>query len=131
MLRKPWRPHVLGAALIVVLVAESAVIVAQQGQIDDLQVQHIDLQEHLVEPSASGPSGPPGPSGPAGPPGKDGKDGQDGRDGRDGREGRDGSPGKDGTDGQAAAAEPAPTESQGRRGEADDRALPGGSSVRH
>lgn len=58
MLRKPWRPLVLGAALIVALIAESAAIVAQQEQIDDLRTQHIDFQGHLVEPSASGPSGP-------------------------------------------------------------------------
>ncbi|WP_392671303.1 hypothetical protein [Streptomyces sp. LN785] len=131
MLRKPWRPLVLGAALIVALIVESAAIVAQQEQIDDLRTQHIDLQGNLVEPSASGPPGPAGPSGPPGPPGKDGTDGQDGKDGRDGREGRDGPPGKDGKDGQDAAPEPAPTETRDRRGEADDRALPGGSSVMH
>lgn len=131
MLRKPWRPLVLGAALIVALIAESAAIVAQQEQIDDLRTQHIDFQGHLVEPSASGPSGPPGPQGPPGPPGKDGKDGQDGQDGRDGRDGRDGPPGKDGKDGQDAEAKPSPTESGSRHGEADDRALPGSSSVTH
>lgn len=58
MLRKPRRPLVLGAALIVALIVESAAIVAQQEQIDDLRTQHIDLQGHLLEPSPSGPSGP-------------------------------------------------------------------------
>lgn len=132
MLRKPRRPLVLGAALIVALLVESAAIVAQQEQIDDLQTQHIGLQGNLVEPSASGPSGPPGPEGPAGPPGKDGQDGQDGQNGRDGRDGRDGPPGKDGkdgTDGTDTAAEPSPTEGRGRHGEDEDRALPGRSSV--
>lgn len=139
MLRKPRRPLVLGAALIVALIVESAAIVAQQEQIDDLRTQHIDLQGHLVEPSTSGPSGPlvrlaPWSVWPPGPPGKDGKDGQDGQDGqngRDGRDGRDGPPGKDGKDGQDVAAEPSPTETRSLRGEAEGRALPGSSSVMH
>lgn len=86
MLRKPRRPLVLGAALIVALIVESAAIVAQQEQIDDLRTQHIDLQGHLVEPSTSGPSGPlvrPAPR-PAG----QGREGRAGRAGRAERAGR-------------------------------------------
>ena len=99
MLRKPWRPLVLGAALIVALIAESAAIVAQQEQIDDLRTQHIDFQGHLVEPSASGPSGPPGPRGPSGPPGRDGERGRNGENGHIGRHGHEGRKGRDGRDG--------------------------------
>lgn len=96
-LRSPRRPFVLGAVLTVALVAQSAALVAQQMQIDGLQTQPIDLQEHLEPgpPGPSGPSGPPGADGAIGPPGKDGTDGQDGRDGRDGRDGKDGQNGKD------------------------------------
>lgn len=90
MLRKPWRPLVLGAALIVALIAESAAIVAQQEQIDELQTQHIDLQGHLVEPSASGPSGPLVRKAPR--PARQGREGRAGRAGRAGREGRAGWP---------------------------------------
>ncbi|MFC8258486.1 hypothetical protein ACFUNF_12870 [Streptomyces sp. NPDC057291] len=97
--RRPWRPLVLGAVLISVLVAQSAALVAHQMQIDDLQTQHIDLQAHRVEPSSSGPSGAPGPGGPSGPPGKDGKPGRNGEDGHIGRYGHQGRKGRDGQDG--------------------------------
>ncbi|MEV6111222.1 hypothetical protein AB0L59_01580 [Streptomyces sp. NPDC052109] len=93
-LRSPRRPHVLAAVLTVALVAQSAVLISQQMQIDDLQVQPIDLQQK-VEPGPSGPSGPAGPRGPAGPIGPQGKDGQDGQDGQNGRDGKDGKDGKD------------------------------------
>ncbi|MFD3564089.1 hypothetical protein ACFWVU_31185 [Streptomyces sp. NPDC058686] len=107
MLRSPRRPFVLGAALTVALAAQSALIVAQQLQIDDLRMQPVDVQAS-VEPGPSGPSGPPGPSGPGGPIGPAGKDGTDGKDGRDGTNGRDGTSGKDGKD---AVAPPAPASS--------------------
>jgi collagen triple helix repeat protein len=104
---------VLGASLIVALVAQSAALVAHQMQIDDLRAQHIDLQAHLVEsvsPGPSGPSGPPGPTGPTGPPGKDGKRGRDGRRGHKGERGHRGRRGKDGMNGQNTRAEPSPTD---------------------
>ncbi|MGW7381514.1 hypothetical protein [Streptomyces sp. NPDC054794] len=116
ILRKPRRPLVLRAALITALVAQSAALVAQDSEIDDLRVQHIDLQGHQIEVGPSGPPGPPGPSGPVGPAGKDGKDGKDGQDGtngNDGRQGKDGKDGKDGTNGKDAVAPPAPTETKG------------------
>ncbi|MFB7306476.1 hypothetical protein [Streptomyces sp. NPDC056192] len=97
--RRSWRPLVLGAVLISVLVAQWAALVAHQMQLDDLQTQHIDLQVHRAEPSASGPSGPPGPDGPSGPPGRDGKPGRYGEDGLNGRPGHDGRRGRDGQDG--------------------------------
>ncbi|MER6071422.1 hypothetical protein ABT187_21760 [Streptomyces sp. NPDC001817] len=93
-LRNPRRPLVLGAVLTVALVVQSAVLIAQQMRIDDLQAQPVGLQERL-QAAASGPPGPPGPPGPIGPPGKDGKDGQDGKDGTEGRSGKDGKDGKD------------------------------------
>ncbi|MFF1684915.1 MULTISPECIES: hypothetical protein [unclassified Streptomyces] len=107
MLRSPRRPLVLGTVLTVALAAQSALIVAQQVQIDDLRMQPVDVQAS-VEPGPSGPSGPPGPSGPGGPIGPAGKDGTDGKDGRDGTNGRDGTSGKDGKD---AVAPPAPASS--------------------
>lgn len=97
--RRSWRPLVLGAVLIFVLVAQSAALAAHQMQIDHLQTQHIDLQAHLVEPSSSGPSGPPGPRGPSGPPGRDGTPGRHGEDGPNGRPGHQGRKGRDGQDG--------------------------------
>lgn len=102
-LRSPRRPLVLGSVLTVALVAQSALIIAQQLQIDDLQLQPVNVQESL-EPGPPGPSGPPGPTGPAGPIGPPGKDGTDGQDGQDGSNGRDG---KDGKDGKDAVAPPA------------------------
>lgn len=106
-LRSPRRPLVLGAVLTVALVAQSAALIAQQMQIDNLQTQPIDLQERLQPgpPGPSGPSGPPGPPGPIGPPGKDGTNGKEGKDGKDGHDG------KDGTDGKDAVAPPAPASS--------------------
>ncbi|MGX1543096.1 hypothetical protein [Streptomyces adustus] len=89
--------------LTIALVAQSALIVAQQMQIDDLRMQPIDVQESIA-PGPSGPSGPPGPTGPAGAIGPPGKDGKDGRDGKDGANGKDG---KDGTNGKDAVAPPA------------------------
>lgn len=118
--RKSRRQHALGAALIAVLavlVVQSAVLVAHQWKIDDLQ-----SQQKVPAPSGPpGPAGPPGPEGPAGAPGKDGTDGADGTNGKDGtngREGRDGTNGRDGRDGQNTVAEPEPSESRphgGRR----------------
>lgn len=102
-LRSPRRPLVLGSVLTVTLVAQSALIITQQLQIDDLQLQPVNVQESL-EPGPPGPSGPPGPTGPAGPIGPPGKDGTDGQDGQDGSNGRDG---KDGKDGKDAVAPPA------------------------
>ncbi|MFJ6907714.1 hypothetical protein ACWERF_09575 [Streptomyces griseoluteus] len=105
-LRSPRRPFVLGAALTVALVVQSAVIVEQHLQIQGLQTQSVDFQEGLEPgpPGPSGPAGPTGPAGPIGPPGKDGKDGKDGTDGKDGPPGKDG---KDGRDGKDAVAPPA------------------------
>ncbi|MGW7523324.1 hypothetical protein [Streptomyces sp. NPDC054783] len=93
-LRSPRRPLVLGAVLTVALVVQSAVLIAQQMWIDDLQTQPVGLQERL-QTTPSGPPGPPGPAGPIGPPGKDGTDGQDGQNGTEGRSGKDGTDGKD------------------------------------
>lgn len=103
VLRGPRRPFVLGAALTIALVVQSAVIVEQHLQIQGLQTQSVDFQESL-EPGPPGPSGPPGPTGPAGPIGPVGQDGADGADGADGPPGKDG---KDGKDGQDAVAPPA------------------------
>ncbi|MEU6814384.1 hypothetical protein [Streptomyces sp. NPDC046860] len=100
---RPRRPFVLGAALTIALVVQSAVIVEQHLQIQGLQTQSVDFQESL-EPGPAGPSGPPGPSGPAGPIGPAGKDGTDGADGAPGAPGKDG---KDGTNGKDAVAPPA------------------------
>ncbi|MFJ7944705.1 hypothetical protein ACIQ6K_13820 [Streptomyces sp. NPDC096354] len=94
-----WLHLVLGAVLISVLVAQAVALVAHQMQIDDLRTQHIDLQAHPVEPSASGPSGPPGPRGPSGPPGRYGKHGRNGENGHIGRSGHAGREGRDGRDG--------------------------------
>ncbi|MDQ0994244.1 hypothetical protein [Streptomyces sp. V3I7] len=102
-LRSPRRPFVLGAALTVALVAQSAVLVEQHMQIQSLQTQPVDFDEHL-KAGPPGPSGPPGPVGPAGPIGPPGKDGADGTDGKDGTNGKDG---KDGTNGKDAVAPPA------------------------
>lgn len=102
-LRRPRRDLVLGASLIVALVAQTTAIVAHQMQIDDLRGQHIDLQGHYVDsvsPGPPGPSGPPGPTGPTGLPGKDGKPGRDGRRGHEGDRGHTGRRGKDGARGQ-------------------------------
>ncbi|MET7786174.1 hypothetical protein ACFYSJ_16855 [Streptomyces sp. NPDC005248] len=96
---RPWLHLVLGAVLISVLVAQAVALIAHQMQLDDLQTQHIDLQAHPVEPSASGPSGPPGPRGPSGPPGRDGKHGWNGENGHIGRYGHEGRKGRDGRDG--------------------------------
>lgn len=96
---RPWLHLVLGAVLLSVLVAQSAALISHQMQLDDLQTQHIDLQAHRVEPSASGPSGPPGPDGPSGPPGMDGRPGRDGANGHVGRHGHEGRKGRDGQDG--------------------------------
>lgn len=104
VLRSPRRPLVLGAVLTVALAAQSALLVAQQVQIDDLRMQPVDLQAS-VKPGPSGPSGPPGPSGPVGPIGPAGKDGTDGKDGKEGTNGKDGTAGKDGKD---AVVPPAP-----------------------
>ncbi|MFE7323518.1 hypothetical protein ACFU8W_00780 [Streptomyces sp. NPDC057565] len=103
-LRSPRRPLVLGSVLTVALVVQSALLIAQQMQIDDLQMQPVDVQESL-EPGPAGPSGPPGPTGPAGPIGPPGKDGANGKDGTNGKDGKDGANGKDGKD---AVAPPAP-----------------------
>ncbi|MFD8717666.1 hypothetical protein ACFV2H_06470 [Streptomyces sp. NPDC059629] len=106
-LRSPRRPLVLGSVLTVALVVQSALLIAQQVQIDDLQMQPVDIQESL-EPGPPGPSGPPGPTGPPGPIGPPGKDGKDGKDGKEGANGKDGTNGKDGKD---AVAPPAPAKS--------------------
>ncbi|MFI9777375.1 hypothetical protein ACIHCV_22105 [Streptomyces sp. NPDC051956] len=103
-LRSPRRPLVLGAVLTVALAAQSALLVAQQMQIDDLRMEPVDLQAS-VKPGPSGPSGPPGPTGPVGPIGPAGKDGTDGKDGKEGTNGKDGTSGKDGKD---AVVPPAP-----------------------
>ncbi|MGJ5754513.1 hypothetical protein [Streptomyces puniciscabiei] len=91
-LRNPRRHHVLGAVLTLALVAQSAVLVAQESQIDSLRTQPVG---ETLAPGPRGPSGPPGPPGPVGPAGKDG---HDGKDGQDGQNGTNGSPGKDGKD---------------------------------
>ncbi|MER5957223.1 hypothetical protein ACFC18_47815 [Streptomyces sp. NPDC056121] len=102
-LRSPRRPLVLGAVVTVALAAQSALLVAQQLQIDDLRMQPVDVQAN-VEPGPSGPSGPPGPTGPGGPIGPPGKDGTNGKDGKDGTNGKDGTSGKDGKDAVAPPA---------------------------
>ncbi|MET7516924.1 hypothetical protein ABZS88_26230 [Streptomyces sp. NPDC005480] len=107
VLRGPRRPLVLGAVLTVALAAQSALLVAQQMQIDDLRMQPVDVKAN-VEPGPSGPSGPPGPPGPGGPIGPPGVDGTNGKDGKDGTDGTDGSSGKDGKD---AVVPPAPAPS--------------------
>ncbi|MDH6124718.1 hypothetical protein P3T39_001663 [Kitasatospora sp. GP82] len=112
--RRPRRRLVLLGSLIAALVVQSAALVSQQMQIDDLQARHIgDLQAEHIAPGPSGPPGPPGPPGLQGRDGKDGQNGQDGQNGRDGRDGGDGRDGKDGKDGQGAVAKPSPTESRG------------------
>ncbi|MFF1593004.1 hypothetical protein ACFVY0_33525 [Streptomyces sp. NPDC058286] len=102
-LRSPRRPLVLGAVVTVALAAQSALLVAQQVQIDDLRMQPVDVQAN-VEPGPSGPSGPPGPTGPGGPIGPAGKDGTNGKDGKDGTNGKEGTNGKDGKDAVAPPA---------------------------
>ncbi|GAA3481911.1 hypothetical protein GCM10018966_064430 [Streptomyces yanii] len=95
-LRSPRRRHVLGAALTVTLVAQTAVLVDHQQQIDELQARRIALQGNGIRqgppgpPGPPGPSGPPGPTGPTGAPGWQGKDGYHGERGHNGRRGRDG-----------------------------------------
>lgn len=98
-----WRPLVLGAALLVALVAQSGALVAHQMQIDDMWARNVELQTHGVEVGPSGPpgrSGPPGPLGPTGPPGRKGTDGRAGRDGIDGDDGPDGRMGRHGRKGK-------------------------------
>ncbi|MDQ0994245.1 hypothetical protein [Streptomyces sp. V3I7] len=98
--RSPRRRHVLGAVLTIALVAETAVLVAHQQELDDMQMQRVSLQDGGVgqgppgPPGPSGPSGKPGPTGPTGVPGEDGDDGDDGRRGHNGRRGRDGRDGR-------------------------------------
>ncbi|MFK0152028.1 hypothetical protein ACIQVL_04745 [Streptomyces sp. NPDC090499] len=106
MLRRPWRPLVLGAALGTALVAQSAALVVHQLQIDDMWTQNTDLQSYYSDPGPSGPPGPsgaPGPHGPSGPPGKNGRPGRHGRDGFDGRDGHDGHDGRRGHRGRTGA----------------------------
>ncbi|MFF2149319.1 hypothetical protein [Kitasatospora sp. NPDC058190] len=127
--RRPWRHLLLRGSLIAALVVQSAALISQQMQIDDLQVHHIgDLAGGNVTPAPSGPPGPPGPPGPQGREGKDGKDGKDGSEGREGREGRDGKDGKDGKDGQNAAPKPSPTPSPSHHKDSWKKTLPGDSS---
>ncbi|MFE2061540.1 hypothetical protein ACFXDH_03930 [Streptomyces sp. NPDC059467] len=110
-MRRLPRPLVLRALLITALVVQSVALLAQAAEIDELRVQHVDLQ---AQGGAVGPSGPPGPSGPAGPAGpqgrngQDGRNGQEGRNGREGQQGRDGQDGEDGQDGKDAVATPMP-----------------------
>lgn len=107
-LPSPRRRPVLGAVLSVVVVAQSAVLVAHQQQIDELRARRIDLQANGIEHGPPGPPGPSGPSGPPGPAGPTGRAGRDGRDGHHGRRGHDGRRGKDGEDGQVIVAGPSP-----------------------
>lgn len=97
------RPLVLGAALIVALVAQSGALVAHQMQIDDMRAGNVELETHGLEVGPSGPpgrTGPPGPPGPTGPPGRKGADGRPGRDGDDGEDGDDGRRGRHGRNGR-------------------------------
>jgi len=72
--RRPRRHLIAGGILAAVLAAQTAALVVQQAQIDDLKTRR-------STPGPAGPSGPPGPAGlrglrgPIGPAGKDGKDG--------------------------------------------------------
>lgn len=73
--RRPRRRTVLLAGLVIVLAAQTGVLVAQQLQIGDLQSQR-------QTPGPAGPEGPAGPAGLTGPrgiPGTEGKDGADGK----------------------------------------------------
>ncbi|MFJ9348290.1 hypothetical protein [Streptomyces sp. NPDC101237] len=94
--RSPRRRLVLGAALAVLLVAQTAVLVAHQQQLDELRERRIGLQGSAAHqglpgpPGPSGPSGEAGPTGPTGVPGRPGSDGDHGRQGHDGRRGRHG-----------------------------------------
>ncbi|MEU6814385.1 hypothetical protein [Streptomyces sp. NPDC046860] len=102
VLRGSPRRMAAGAALTVVLVAQAVLLVAHQQQLDEMQMQHVSLEDggagtHQGPPGPPGPSGPsgdPGPTGPTGRPGDDGDDGDDGRRGPWGRRGRDGRDGQ-------------------------------------
>lgn len=104
----PRRRLVLGAVLTVTVVAQSAVLVAHQQQIDELRARRIDLQGNGVEHGPPGPPGPSGPSGPDGPTGPTGRAGRDGKDGHHGRRGHNGRRGKNGKNGQVIIEEPSP-----------------------
>jgi hypothetical protein len=109
--RRPWRHLLIRGSLIAALVVQSAALISQQMQIDDLQVHHIgDLAGGNVSP---GPSGPPGPPGPPGPQGREGKDGKDG---------------KDGQNAAPAAPKPSPTPSPSHHKDSWKKTLPGDSS---
>lgn len=111
-LRSPRRRLVLGAVLTVVFVAQSALLVVHQQQLDEIQGNRIDLQGNGVlygpsgSPGPSGPSGRPGPTGPRGVTGRHGKDGHRGRRGHNGRRGR------NGMNGRVIHLEPEPHETE-------------------
>ncbi|MFI7011931.1 hypothetical protein [Streptomyces sp. NPDC050145] len=73
---RPRRRAALLVGLVVVLAAQTGVLVAQQLQISDLQNQR-------QAPGPAGPSGPVGPAGAIGPRGAPGPAGKDGADGQD------------------------------------------------
>ncbi|MFD8419817.1 hypothetical protein [Streptomyces sp. NPDC059466] len=104
----PRRRLVLGAVLTVAVVAQSAVLVAHQQEIDELRARRIELQGDGIEQGPPGPPGPSGPSGPAGPTGPTGKPGRYGKDGHHGRRGHNGRRGENGKNGQVLTAEPSP-----------------------
>ncbi|RPE37260.1 collagen triple helix repeat protein [Streptomyces sp. Ag109_O5-1] len=94
--RSQQRRLALGAALTVTFVAQAAVLVAHQQQIDELQARRIAIQGNGIRqglpgpPGPSGPSGAPGPTGPTGLPGREGREGDQGERGHNGRRGRNG-----------------------------------------
>lgn len=98
--RGPRRRLVLSAVLTVAVVAQTAVLVVHQQQIDELRGRRIDLQGNGTLRGPSGSPGPSGPSGPAGPTGPTGRPGRNGEDGDRGRWGHIGRRGKDGRRGQ-------------------------------
>ncbi|MFK0104746.1 hypothetical protein [Streptomyces sp. NPDC091217] len=112
LMRRLPRPLVFPAVLITTLVVQSVALIVQDTQIDNLRVQHVDLQAQGIAPGPSGPagpSGPPGVTGPAGRNGQDGRNGANGRPGQNGRIGKNGKNGKNGKDGKDVFATPRPT----------------------
>lgn len=91
MWQSPRRRLVISALLISIVVAQSAVTVAHQEQIDEIRERRIEFQGNGTE---LGPPGPPGPSGPSGPPGATGPTGRAGLRGKDGHHGKRGHHGR-------------------------------------
>lgn len=102
----PQRRLALGAALTIMLVAQTVVIVAHQQQLDVLQARRIALQGNSIRQGLPGPPGPSGPSGPAGPTGPTGVPGWNGHNGRHGEPGRDGRTGRHGRNGRVIYIKP-------------------------